>query len=59
MPPQTTPETGHQRDAHVGERIDAFLAGRLGTEAEIAFESHLVVCDACFSAYILRTVDDV
>ena len=59
MPTQTPTTTGQPTDGHIGDRIDAFLGGRLGTEAEIAFESHLVVCDSCFSTYLLRTVDRV
>ncbi len=41
---------------HVSAHVDAYLAGRLENEAEVAFEAHLLVCDACFSAYLARTM---
>lgn len=43
--------------AHVDSQVDDYLAGRLDSEAEVAFESHLLACDRCFPAYLIRTID--
>lgn len=40
-------------------QIDDFLSGRLESEGEVAFEAHLLVCDACFTSYFVRTVDEI
>ena len=49
--------TRETKDGHVHAQVDDYLDGRLGSEAEVAFEAHLLVCDACFSEYLLHTVD--
>ena len=46
-------------DDHVHDRIDEFLAGRLDSEAETEFEAHLLACDACFAAYLARTIPEL
>lgn len=45
--------------ADLRARVDDYLAGGLDPEAEVALEAHLVVCDACFTAYLVRTVDQL
>lgn len=48
----------HERTGgHVAAQMDEYLAGRLESDAEVAFEAHLLVCDECFPAYLIRTLD--
>lgn len=42
---------------HVRDQIEEFVARRLGDEAERVFEAHLLVCDECFTAYFVRTME--
>jgi putative zinc finger protein len=58
VPPSASPNPT-ACDAHVCDRIEDFVARRLDPEAELAFEAHLLVCDECFSAYFLRTVEQL
>jgi hypothetical protein len=56
---QTTTSTHERRDFHVRGRLEDFVAHRLDPSEEVAFEAHLLVCDDCFTAYLVRTMDDL
>jgi hypothetical protein len=45
--------------ADLRAQVEHYLAGGLDPEAEVSFEAHLVVCDPCFTTYLVRTVDDL
>ncbi|MCE9634687.1 MAG: hypothetical protein K8T90_03190 [Planctomycetes bacterium] len=55
---ETTTDARTDGAGHVSLVTDDYLAGRLESDAQVAFEAHLIVCDRCFSAYLLRTLDD-
>jgi hypothetical protein len=37
---------------HMAPWLDDYASGRLNPEYEEALETHLLVCDACFAAYV-------
>lgn len=54
---ETTTDTRTGRAGHVRDRIEDYLAGRLESDAQVEFEAHLLACDACFTEYLLSTLD--
>ncbi len=43
-------------DVHLAALLDDYAAGRLDSEREEDVEGHLLVCDACFAAYVATLV---
>lgn len=43
--------------AHVRHELAGYAARRLDSEAACRVEAHLLVCDACFAALVVLTVD--
>jgi hypothetical protein len=43
-------------EVHVAPLLDEYAADRLETASSDALEAHMLVCDACFAAYVALLV---
>jgi len=43
-------------EVHVAPLLDDYAADRLETASSDALEAHMLVCDACFAAYVALLV---
>ena len=49
-------DCGSAVEVHVASQLDDYSSGKLDPSLAADFEAHLVVCDACFAAYVALLV---
>jgi anti-sigma factor RsiW len=53
---RTQDDCGSATEVHEADRLDDYASGKLDPSLAVELESHLVVCDACFAAYVALLV---
>ena len=53
---QSPCEHRSRTEVHMAPLLDEYAADRLETASSDALEAHMLVCDACFAAYVALLV---
>ena len=53
---RTQDDCGSAVEVHMAAQLDDYSSGRLDPSLAADLEAHLVVCDACFAAYVALLV---
>jgi hypothetical protein len=54
--PKTEHDPSPETEVHMAHRLEEYAAGSLDPAREVDVESHLLVCDTCFAAYVALLV---
>lgn len=53
---RTDDDCGSAVEVHMADRLEHYASGKLDPSLAADLEAHLVVCDACFAAYVALIV---
>jgi putative zinc finger protein len=53
---RTQDDCGSATEIHMAARLEDYASGKLDPSLTAELEAHLVVCDACFAAYVALLV---